>query len=131
MKPPSILHKGTDSSEGTERLGPYQIQTLIPLEEEGNFTGYHVFIEPNTTTPTSFHKKAEEIYYVIAGKGRIVLNGTTKTLQKADFLRLPAETRHSFETDEVGLSLLNIHSPGSRPDRDVFFEGNTPSGFHQ
>ena len=25
--------------------------------------------------------------------------------------------------------MLDIHAPGSRPDRDVYFNGDTPDGF--
>ena len=46
-----------------------------------------------------------------------------------DFLRLPPGTTHGFVTGADELVLLDIHTPGSRPDRDVYFVGDVPPGF--
>ena len=124
-----ILH-GKNSSDGVvESLGPYAIESLVPADQEGQFTAYRVRIEPNQETSESYHKIAEEIYYVIAGKGTAYLNDEAFILEPGDFLRLPPGTRHRFVTDERCLEMLDIHSPGSRPDRDVYFTGDTPDGF--
>ncbi len=124
-----ILHKRKSSDGKVESLGPYAIESLISPEQEGRFTAYRVRIEPNEETSESYHKLAEEIYYVVAGKGTALLDGEEFPLETGDFLRLPPGTRHRFVTREQPLELLDIHSPGSRPDRDVFFTGETPEGF--
>jgi hypothetical protein len=37
---------------------------------------------------------------------------------------------HGFVTGDEPLEMLNIHTPGSRPDRDVYFvDSETPEGF--
>jgi len=110
-------------------LGPYQIESLIPLADEGAGTAYRVRIAPHSATSVSYHKLAEEIYFVISGSGTALLNDVPHALKTGDFLRLPPGTTHGFITEEEPLVMLDIHSPGSRPDRDVFFVGEAPAGF--
>ena len=45
---------------------------------------------------------------------------------------LPPGTTHGFVTGDEPLEMLDIHTPGSRPDRDVYFvDGATPEGFSE
>ncbi|MBL9114920.1 MAG: cupin domain-containing protein [Verrucomicrobiaceae bacterium] len=112
-----------------QKLGPYEIESLIPEEQEKAGTAYRVRIEPNSITSISFHKIAEEFYYVLSGSGMAVLNGVRHELKAGDFLRLPPGTTHGFETGTEALEMLDIHFPGSRPNRDVYFVGEKPEGF--
>ncbi len=124
-----ILHCKSRYNAKVESLGPYQIESLIEPEEEGRFTAYRVRIDPGQETSESYHKTAEECYYVVNGWGLAILDGAEYPLETGDFLRLPPGTRHRFVTRESPLEMLDIHSPGSRPDRDVYFTGETPEGF--
>ena len=127
--PLSILHvRAVDGGE-RRRLGPYEIESLIPLEPEGAGTVYRVRIEPHQQTAVSYHKVAEEYYYVLEGAGMAILDGVECPLAVGDFLRLPPGTTHGFVTSALPLVMLDIHSPGSRPDRDVYFAGAVPEGF--
>jgi mannose-6-phosphate isomerase-like protein (cupin superfamily) len=128
--PLRILHISEDAPiSAPQQLGPYEIESLIPREDEGAGTAYRVRIAPHSTTSVSYHKLAEEIYFIISGHGTAVLNGVNHTLKTGDFLRLPPGTTHGFITEGEALVMLDIHSPGSRPDRDVFFVGEAPQGF--
>ena len=125
----NILHD-KDSGDGDKmRLGPYEIESLVSRDEEGAFTAYRVRIEANEETSESYHKRAEEIYFVVEGCGEAILDGVTYPLEKGDFLRLPPRVKHRFVTGDEALVMLDIHTPGSRPDRDVYFTGKTPDGF--
>lgn len=124
-----LLHVTADSATEVRKLGPYQIESLIPPEHEGAGTAYRVRIEPHQRTSVSYHKIAEEYYYVLSGHGVAILNGAEHQLQQGDFLRLPPGTTHGFITADEPLVMLDIHAPGSRPDRDVYFVGETPEGF--
>jgi mannose-6-phosphate isomerase-like protein (cupin superfamily) len=124
-----ILHVKSGGEQPRVRLGPYEIETLIPEADEGAATAYRIRIEPHQRTSTSYHRVAEEFYLVISGKGTAVLDGVEHLLQTGDFLRLPPGTTHAFVTGEEALVMLDVHTPGSRPDRDVYFVGNAPDGF--
>jgi mannose-6-phosphate isomerase-like protein (cupin superfamily) len=124
-----ILHQRQSDGREEERLGPYGIETLIPREQEGALTAYRVRIAPHQSTVISYHLAAEELYFVLSGSGVALLNGVEYPLHAGDFLRLPPGTRHGFVTGEEELVMLDVHAPGSRPDRDVYFEGPVPEGF--
>lgn len=111
-------------------MGPYGIETLIERREEGQLTAYRVRIGPRERTAVSYHKVAEELYYVLSGSGTAVLDGQPRSIQAGDLLRLPPGFSRCFVTDTEPLHMLNIHSPGCWPDRDVYFvDGVPPSGF--
>ena len=80
-------------------------------------------------TGVSYHRRAEEYYYVLSGRGTAVLDGRPYPLAAGGFLRLPPGTTHGFVTEDEPLELLNVHTPGCRPNRDVYFVGPTPAGF--
>jgi quercetin dioxygenase-like cupin family protein len=128
--PLRILHQrlGSETSP-KQQLGPYEIESLIPPQDEAAGTAYRVRIEPHQTTSVSYHKIAEEFYYVLSGTGTALLNGAPYELCPGDFLRLPPGTTHAFVTHDEPLIMLDIHTPGSRPDHDVFFVGDVPQGF--
>ena len=105
-------------------LGPYRIEALLTEAEEGAGTAYRVRIELHQRTTVSYHKKAEEFYFVIAGRGTALLDGRPHELSAGDFLRLPPGTTHAFVTQDAALDLLNIHMPGCRPNRDVSTNSN-------
>jgi quercetin dioxygenase-like cupin family protein len=124
-----ILHRRASERSDVQQLGPYEIESLIPREDEAAGTAYRVRIEPHQQTSVSYHKLAEEYYYVLSGSGTALLNGQPYELRAGDFLRLPPGTTHGFITRDEPLLMLDIHSPGSRPDRDVYFVGAVPAGF--
>lgn len=127
--PLPLLHLSSIDMRPGERMGPYEIQPLIAEHEEGRVTAYRVRIRANRTTSVSYHLVAEELYYVVSGCGIAVLDGVEHELRVGDFLRLPPGTRHGFRTVDEDLVMLDIHCPGSRPNRDVYFEGDVPEGF--
>ena len=129
LTPESILHQAEPDPEKIEALGPYQIESLIPRSAELRMTAYRVTIEPHQETSESYHRIAEELYFVVQGQGIAYLDDVPHPLAPGTFLRLPPGTRHRFITREHALQMLDIHSPGSRPDRDVYFTGKPPEGF--
>jgi mannose-6-phosphate isomerase-like protein (cupin superfamily) len=125
-----LIHRHSGDPARTQRLGPYILESLIDADEEGAGTVYRVCIAPHERTAVSFHVVAEEYYYVLAGRGVALLDGREYPLTPGDFLRLPPGTTHGFVTGDEPLEMLNIHTPGSRPDRDVYFvDGPAPAGF--
>jgi mannose-6-phosphate isomerase-like protein (cupin superfamily) len=128
-QPLQILHRASGQPDNVRNLGPYQIEALIDEEQEGAGTVYRVRIAPHQHTSISFHRVAEEYYYVLSGSGSAILDGRHVALAAGDFLRLPPETRHAFVTGEEGLEMLDIHTPGCRPNRDTYFVDDVPAGF--
>lgn len=124
-----LIHRPSGHDADAQRLGPYRIETLIQPHEERGGTAYRVRVEPHQRTSVSYHKIAEELYFVLAGRGVAILNGDAHPLKPGDFLRLPPGTTHGFVTEDEPLEMLDIHVPGCRPDHDVYFVGPIPEGF--
>lgn len=124
-----LVYRQSGDPDRTQALGPYRIEALLTEAEEGAATAYRVRIEPHQRTAVSYHRRAEEFYYALAGRGTALLDGRPYALAPGVFLRLPPGTTHGFVTAAEPLEMLNVHSPGCRPDRDVFFVGETPDGF--
>jgi mannose-6-phosphate isomerase-like protein (cupin superfamily) len=125
----AIIHRHSGAPQCRQQLGPYLIESLIGSAEEGAGTVHRVQIEPYQRTSISYHRIAEEYYFVLAGQGTAILNEREYPLKPGDFLRLPPGTTHGFVAEAEGLDLLDIHTPGSRPDRDVYFVDARPDGF--
>ncbi len=124
-----LIYRSSGDPQRTEHLGPYAIEALIEPHEEGAGTVYRVGIGPHCRTNISYHQVAEEYYFVLKGSGTAILNGEERMLRAGDFLRLPPGTTHGFATGTDALEMLNIHTPGCRPDRDVYFVDAVPEGF--
>src|SRR5437763_4172572 len=89
-----LIHRASGDPGRTERLGPYQIEPLLLPAEAAAGTVYRVRIEPRQRTSISYHKVAEEYYFVLAGQGTALLDGKPYPLRAGDFLRLPPGTTH-------------------------------------
>ena len=63
------------------------------------------------------HKVQEEVYTVIKGGGRMLLDGQTEELKQWDVVRVAPETVRSFEAGPDGLELLIAGGP-KPPDGD-------------
>lgn len=127
-----LIHRPSGDASKVQRLGPYAIESLIAPEEEGASTVYRVTVGPRERTRISYHRVAEELYFVVSGRGVALLDAEEHALSPGDLLRLPPGTTHGFVTADEPLVMLNIHTPGCRPDRDVYFsDGPPPDGFEQ
>ena len=130
MTPPlPLIHRPSGDANRTQQLGPYRIEALIAEAEEGAGTVYRVRIEPHQRTSISYHRIAEEYYFVLSGTGTALLDGQLYPLKPGIFLRLPPGTTHGFITEDEALEMLDVHTPGSRPNRDVYFVDQKPEGF--
>lgn len=129
MTTPRIIHRRSGDPARAEQLGPYRIEPLVDRDEERGGTAYRVHIAAGERTGVSYHRAAEEFYYVLAGGGVAILDGGEYPLRPGDFLRLPPGTTHGFVAGPDGLEMLDVHFPGCRPDRDTYFVGRPPDGF--
>jgi quercetin dioxygenase-like cupin family protein len=98
-----------------------QIDQLLPREACEQFSAYLVRMEPFQIKKPSYHQKGEELYYVVSGEGRAILDGNSYELKEGCFFRVPPEIIHEFSTDEQPLSMLNLHSPPVFSDKDTYF----------
>ena len=66
-------------------------------------------LAPNVAGSTGHrHQTQEEVYVVVAGSGRVKLDGEVRELRQWDALRVPGPVARGFEAGPDGLELLAI-----------------------
>mgnify|MGYP006159526951 FL=1 len=98
-----------------------QIDQLLPREFCEQFSAYVVRMNPGQIKKPSYHKKGEELYYVLSGAGEATLDGKEYELRKGCFFRVPPGVVHQFTTVEEPICMLNFHSPPVFSDKDTYF----------
>ena len=98
-----------------------QIDQLLPREACEHFSAYMVRMKPNQIKKDSYHKKGEELYYILSGAGTAVLGGKEYKLREGCFFKVPPGTAHQFTTGDESLCMLNFHSPPVFADKDTYF----------
>jgi mannose-6-phosphate isomerase-like protein (cupin superfamily) len=102
LKPVAAMHGGKGSVKYRRALGPEVFRTnwgyvdhvLIP---QGSSLGYHR------------HDLQEEIYYVMSGQGRVIVNHETADIASGDALPVRLRETHGFENaSQQDLELLVI-----------------------
>ncbi len=84
-------------------------------------------IKPGHRAPfTHRHSVDEEVYVVVAGRGRAVVDGEVIELRPWNALRVPARCARSFEAGDEGLEVLafGTHTEG---DRGEFVDADWPA----
>jgi uncharacterized cupin superfamily protein len=76
-------------------------------------------VKPGVRAPFAHrHEGDEEIYVVVAGSGRAIVEGELVELRPWDALRVPAASTRSFEGGDDGLEFVafGTHTEGDRGD---------------
>ena len=84
-------------------------------------------VKPGVRGPFAHrHATDEEIYVVVAGSGRALIDGETVALRPWSALRVPAGSARAFEADDEGLEFLafGTHTEG---DRGEFLDADWPT----
>jgi mannose-6-phosphate isomerase-like protein (cupin superfamily) len=77
-------------------------------------------LEPGQTTRRHYHRRSEEIYFLLEGKGEMELEGDRKLLTAGDAVLIPAGAWHEIRA--VGrLRFLCCCAP-PYADEDTYFE---------
>ena len=78
-------------------------------------------VEPGATTQRHFHRRSEEIYFVLDGTGEMELDGERREVAPGDAVLIPPGARHQIRAVGSGLLFLCACSPPYSHD-DTFFE---------
>ena len=95
-----------------------------PLDAENTGLAYHV-VKPGQRNRPHRHDDAEEIYVVIRGSGRVVLDGEAVELKALDAIRVAPPVTRAFEGGPDGLELLAF-GPHHEGDGELLDEDPWP-----
>jgi mannose-6-phosphate isomerase-like protein (cupin superfamily) len=76
------------------------------LDAETTGFSYHVVKPGQRQGFAHRHDKAEEVYVVVGGSGRINLDGEVVDIARLDAVRVAPQVARAFEADDDGLELL-------------------------
>ncbi|HTI97816.1 MAG TPA: cupin domain-containing protein [Dongiaceae bacterium] len=75
------------------------------------------------STQEHYHPRAEEIYYITAGTGRIRIEGETREVRPGDAIAIPPGQKHKlWNTGSAVLKLLCCCAPAYEHDDTVITE---------
>lgn len=102
LKPMHSLHGGKGSVRYRRALGPEVFRTNWGYVD-------HLVISVGSSLGYHRHDLQEEIYYVISGAGRVILDGETANIAAGDALPVRLREAHGFETSsQQDLELMVI-----------------------
>jgi len=85
---------------------PWLTNPRKQLELQGVALGL-INIPPNEGyTFTHKHRKQEEVYIVVAGSGRILINDNIITITKGDIVRVSPDSKRALKADESGIFII-------------------------
>jgi quercetin dioxygenase-like cupin family protein len=72
----------------------------------------HFRYAPNLRSPAGHsHREQEEAYVVVAGSGRLLLDGEVRDLRKWDVVRVAPEVVRAFEAGPDGMDIIAVGGP--------------------
>lgn len=119
MAAPFTHKKLTDVKDSAPEFGMEDVQEARfakgDLEAEETGVSHHR-LKPGRRTPFGHkHEKAEEVYVVIGGSGRLKLDDEIIEVERLDAIRVSPQVVRAFEAGPEGIEVLAM---GTRHDGD-------------
>ena len=90
------------------------------ISDSRNISIATILIEPGRQSEEHYHKRMEEVYYIIDGSGVVLINGQMFNVAQGSAVYLPVGKRHQIKnTGTSCLKLIAADSP-SFDETDVF-----------
>jgi len=122
MAAPYTLKKLTDIEDSAPKSGFGDIQEARfvkdALDTRDTGFSYHRVKAQQRQPFGHKHDRAEEVYVVLAGSGRVKLDDDVVELQALDAIRVAPEVTRAFEAGPTGLDLL-VFGPRHEGDGEV------------
>lgn len=83
----------------------------------------HVVIPAGCSSRPHYHPVAEETYYILAGEGRMLVDGKELILRPGDaLLILPPEVHQIFNDTDRDLEFIAVCAPAWEPSNSVYLD---------
>lgn len=121
-----INTKSEISSPLTQPLGETVFELIGSSPTSGNARLHslaHILIPPGKSSSQHYHNVAEETYYILAGQGRMIVDGKEFTLSPGQACLICAPEVHQiFNDSDIDLEFLAICAPAWTPSDSFFNE---------
>ncbi len=88
----------------------------------------YVVIPPNCSSRPHYHPNAEETYYILKGKGRIIINGAEHNVLSGDAILIsPPEKHQIFCAGNDNLEFIVVCAPPWEPSNSVYLDEQSTS----
>jgi mannose-6-phosphate isomerase-like protein (cupin superfamily) len=122
MATPYTLKQLTDVEDSAPKSGFGDVQearfATDALETEDTGFSYHRLKADQRQPFAHKHERAEEVYVVISGSGRVKLDEDVVELQQLDAIRIAPKVTRAFEAGPSGLDLI-VFGPRFEGDGEV------------
>jgi mannose-6-phosphate isomerase-like protein (cupin superfamily) len=95
--------------------------TIRELHHTGAQSLAEASLEPGAETARHFHRRSEEIYFVLEGIGEMELDGKRRDVRIGDAVLIPPGAWHQIRAGKTPLRFLCACSPAYEHD-DTFFD---------
>jgi len=83
----------------------------------------YVVISPKRFSLLHYHPEAEETYYVMKGKGKMLVNGKEYFVNEGDVIFIHPNEQHQIFTDgKENLEFIVICAPAWEPNNSIFLD---------
>lgn len=98
--------------------GKATLRLLLPPPSPGAaYLGRGTFY-PGASVPEHRHESSEELLYILAGRGTMILGEETMEVSPGMGIRIPAGVPHSFRVvGDRPVEVVQVYSPGGPEDR--------------
>lgn len=103
----------------TLRFGALRVKALLDGPGGKRLSVQHVRMAPGAKAPALYHRKTDEVFFVVAGSVSGRIGRKRVSLKKGDCAYLPRGTVHEFTAGPKGVEVLDVFFPGldlRRPD---------------
>jgi mannose-6-phosphate isomerase-like protein (cupin superfamily) len=77
-------------------------------------------IEPGSEIGEEVHEENDQVLYLVAGKGKVVLDDVESDYGVGDMVVVPAGTKHNFiTTGDEAMKIITTYSPPHHPDGTI------------
>lgn len=123
------LIRKDDVKEPIENPTGERIYSMIGApEDQGASKGHslaYVVIPPGKSSLHHYHPVAEETYYILAGKAKMIVDGEEFPLKPGDALLIhPPEKHQIFSVGEDDLEFVVVCAPPWEPTNTVYLDEN-------
>ena len=85
----------------------------------------HVVIPPGCSSIHHYHNEAEETYYILSGRARLIVNDKEYILTSEDaVLIMPPEKHQIFSIGDENLEFIAVCAPAWEPTNSVYLDND-------